>query len=80
LKITSKPLPFPGYREFPVKDIKRFYCKEETGHLEYQHVKFYRLVIVMNDGREVPSSVCYGKPERIMFIKNKLETFLKIED
>jgi len=33
----------------------------------------------MNDDREVPSSVFYGKPERIMFIKNKLETFLKIE-
>ncbi len=80
LIITSKPLPFPGYREFPVKDMKNFYCKEEHGHGEYDHLKLYRLIIVMNNNKEIRSSINYNKPEPVVFIKNKLKNFLKIQE
>jgi hypothetical protein len=80
LTIRHGPLPWPGKRDLPVREIAQLYCEEEVVRHRNGSRSNYHLGAVMRDGTKRRLVANLPAPEHALFLEQRLEEHLGIAD
>jgi hypothetical protein len=81
LSIRHFPLPWPGNRDLPARDIEQLYCEERFGHSGKQTtVRYLVNAILRSDGRTVKPLGELEQAQQALFLEQLIEQRLGIAD
>ena len=79
ISVRHRPLPWPGNKEIDAADVKQLYAKEGSRPWSSTSVT-YELRAVTNSGRNIKIVGGLETQEQAIFIEQKIEKYLRIED
>ena len=80
LGVRHGPLPWPGNKEIDAHDVKQLYAKEKISRSRNSTTVTYELRAVTKSGRNVKLVGGLESQEQAIFIEQKIERYLRIED
>jgi hypothetical protein len=78
--IKHAPLPFFGNKTLNSSGIKQLYTKEKVSHSRHGSSVSYEVHVITHDRKNVKLLSGLESSEQALFIEQKIERFLKIED
>jgi hypothetical protein len=78
--IAHGPLPWTGKVRLDAHDIAQLYCQEEANRNKNGTYYRYQLSALLRDGRKIKLLSNLNKPDTALFIEQRIEKWLKIED
>jgi len=78
--VRHGPLPWPGNKEINAIDVKQLYAKEKVSRSEDSTSVTFELRVVTKGGRNVKLVGGLETQEQAIFIEQKIEKHLRIED
>jgi len=81
MTVRHGPVPWFGNRTIPAADIEQLYCTEHTRQRSDERTSTtYRLNAVLSGGKKVKLLSGLTEADQALFIEEKVETHLGIED
>lgn len=80
LTVRHGPVPFPGNRSLFTADLKQFYCTEKVTNRRNSCSVTYELNAVQADGTKVQLLGGLDELEQALYLEQRLEQFLGIEN
>ncbi|MEM7018176.1 MAG: hypothetical protein AAF512_12655 [Pseudomonadota bacterium] len=80
LKITHRPLPFPGGKKLRSADIRQLFCKEKINRNKNGTYRTYELHALTAQGKRMKLLDGLPEPEEALFLEQEVQRFLKIKD
>ncbi len=78
--VRHGPLPWPGNKEIDAHDVKQLYGKEKISRSRNSTSVSYELRAVTKSGRNIKLVGGLESQEQAIFIEQKIEKYLRIED
>ena len=80
LGVRHGPLPWPGNKDIDAHDVKQLYAKEKISRSRNSTSVTYELRAVTKSGRNIKLVGGLESQEQAIFIEQKIEKYLRIED
>lgn len=80
IKITHRPLPWPGQKSISLEKISQLYSKKKMYHTKNGVHYKYEIHIIRENNKDEILINNLEKEEQALFIEQEIESFLKIED
>jgi hypothetical protein len=80
LMIRFDPLPWPGEKKLPAREIKQLFCKEHLRRSKNGSTMVYHLYAVTQNDRQVKLLSSLESPDTALFLEQQLEEWLRITD
>ncbi len=80
LRVSHRPLPWPGARRIAVLDLDQLFCSEHISRGKNGTSVTYRLNALLRDGSKVSLLSSIEEPLQVLFLEQKIENFLQIAD
>lgn len=80
LNICHKPLPFPGNKVIPTRDLKQLYSKQRISHTRNGTSVYYEVYVLTHTGKKEKLLSGLRVSEEALFIEQEIEKYLGIRD
>ena len=80
LTVTHDPLPWPGRREFPTRDLSQVFVRENFRQRNRDRRPYHDVCALLQDGRIIVLLPLIEDVRKALFIEQTLERHLRIDD